>query len=104
MCFISGEKSRRAAPSRSWRSATRYSSWWSAAAPSASPFASRVGGGTFGLPVVDMIEVSERTRCGNEIAISWAIMPPMDGPTRWAELMPRTTISPVVSSAMSINL
>ena len=46
--------------------------------------ASRVGGGTFGLPVVDMIEVSERTRCGNEIAISWAIMPPIEAPTRCA--------------------
>jgi hypothetical protein len=63
--------------------------------------ASRVGAGTFGLPVVDMIEVSERTRCGNEIAISWAIMPPIDAPTRCADLMPSTSIRPTVSSAMS---
>ena len=60
--------------------------------------ASRVGGGTFGLPVVDMIEVSERTRCGNEIAISWAIMPPIDAPTRCADLMPSASISPMMSS------
>ena len=57
--------------------------------------ASRVGGGTFGLPVVDMIEVSERTRCGNEIAISWAIMPPIDAPTRWADWMPSVSIRPI---------
>ena len=43
--------------------------------------ASRVGGGTFGFPVVDMIEVSERTRSGKMIAISCAIMPPMEAPT-----------------------
>ena len=66
--------------------------------------ASRVGGGTLGLPVVDMIEVSERTRCGNEIAISWAIMPPMEAPTRCADLMPSTSISPIVSLAMSSSL
>ncbi len=66
--------------------------------------ASRVGGGSFGLPVVDMIEVSERTRCGNEIAISWAIMPPIEAPTRCADLMPSASISPVVSSAMSRSL
>src|ERR1700721_90701 len=42
--------------------------------------ASRVGAGTLGLPVVDMIEVSERTRSGNEIATSWAIMPPIEAP------------------------
>src|SRR5216684_4218271 len=66
--------------------------------------ASRVGGGSFGLPVVDMIEVSERTRWGNEIAISWAIMPPIDAPTRCADLMPSTSISPIVSLAMSSNL
>ena len=66
--------------------------------------ASRVGGGTLGLPVVDMIEVSERTRCGNEIAISWAIMPPIDTPTRCADLMPSASISPIVSSAMSRSL
>ena len=66
--------------------------------------ASRVGGGTFGLPVVDMIEVSERTRCGNEIAISCAIMPPIEAPTRCADLMPSASISPTVSLAMSISL
>ena len=66
--------------------------------------ASRVGPGTFGLPVVDMIEVSERTRCGWEIAISWAIMPPIEMPTRCADLMPITSISPTVSSAMSRSL
>ena len=66
--------------------------------------ASRVGGGTFGLPVVDMIEVSERTRCGNEIAISCAIMPPIDAPTRCADLMPSTSIRPTVSLAMSMQL
>ena len=31
-----------------------------------------------------MIDVSERTRSGWSIAISWAIMPPIDMPTTWA--------------------
>src|SRR5260221_17856 len=42
--------------------------------------ASRVGCGSLGLPVVDMIEVSERTRCGELIAASCAIMPPIHSP------------------------
>ena len=33
------------------------------------------------LPVVDIIEVSERTRLGCSIAIVWAIAPPIDAPT-----------------------
>ena len=66
--------------------------------------ASRVGGGSLGLPVVDMIEVSERTASGNEIAISCAIMPPIEAPTRCADWMPSASIRPTVSFAMSISL
>src|SRR5664279_2186957 len=55
---------------------TKYSSLVVGGAAISTAVASRVGAGILGLPVVDMIEVSERTRCGNEIAISWAIMPP----------------------------
>ncbi len=40
------------------------------------------------LPVVDMTLVSERTRPGCSIAIVWAIIPPIDTPTTWAESQP----------------
>ncbi|MGH3405800.1 MAG: hypothetical protein ACRDRJ_25390 [Streptosporangiaceae bacterium] len=33
-------------------------------------------------PVVDVIEVSDRTRPGYSIATVWAIIPPSDAPTR----------------------
>ena len=46
--------------------------------------ASGLGGGRRGSPVVDMIEVSELTRAGQRIAISCAIMPPIDAPTTCA--------------------
>jgi hypothetical protein len=36
--------------------------------------------------------------------LSWAIMPPIDAPTRCADLMPSASISPTVSLAMSISL
>ena len=43
---------------------SKYSSLLAGGGAISTAVASRVGGGTFGLPVVDMIEVSERTRCG----------------------------------------
>jgi len=49
--------------------------------------ASRAAAGCLGFPVVDMIEVSERTRCGNEIAIFLRDQcPPIEAPTRCARL------------------
>jgi len=64
---------------------------------------SRVGAGTFGLPVVRHDRGgARRTRCGKTRSRSpWAIMPPIDAPTRCADLMPSTSIRPTVSSAMS---
>ena len=63
--------------------------------------ASGVGWPTRGSPVVDMIEVSVRTRSGCSMAIVWAIIPPIDAPTTWAVSMPRASSSPTASSAMS---
>ena len=53
------------------------------------------------LPVVDMIETSERTRSGCSIAIVWAIIPPIEAPTTWADSIPRWSSRPTVSAAMS---
>ncbi len=55
------------------------------------------------LPVVDIIETSDRTRSGLSIASVWAIIPPIEAPTTWADSIPRWSISPVVSAAMSLN-
>ena len=68
-----------------------------------SAVASRVGCGSFGLPVDDMMDVSDSTRCGYSIAISCAIMPPIDAPTICALAMPSVSIRPIVSAAMSRN-
>ena len=84
--------------------AAKYSSFVVGGGAISTAAASRVGGGTFGLPVVDMIEVSERTRFGNDSAISCAIMPPIDAPTTCADAMPSASIRPMVSSAMSRQL
>ena len=43
--------------------------------------ASGAAGGTSRLPVVDMIEVIERTRAGCSIATVCAIIPPIEAPT-----------------------
>ena len=48
-----------------------------------------------------MIETIERTRSGYSIAIVWTIIPPIEAPTRWADSIPRWSISPIVSRAMS---
>ena len=66
--------------------------------------ASRVGPGNLGLPVVDMIEVSVRTRSGKTMASSCAIMPPIDAPTMWAERMFNASSRPTTSVAMSRSL
>ena len=49
-------------------------------------------------PVLDMIEVSERTRSRKCSAIVCAIIPPMETPTTWARSWPRWSSSgdPVV--------
>jgi hypothetical protein len=53
------------------------------------------------LPVVDMIEVNDRTREVCSTAIVWAIMPPIEMPTTCAASMPRWSSSPTASVAMS---
>ena len=40
-------------------------------------------------PVVDMIDVSDRTRSRWSMARVWPIMPPIDTPTTWARSMSR---------------
>ena len=69
--------------------------------PSMTPKALRLGGAARRLPVLDMIETIERTRSGCSIAVVWAIIPPIEAPTRWAESMSRWSIRPTVSAAMS---
>ena len=54
-----------------------------------------------GIKSAHLVGASMGGMIAQEIAISCAIMPPMDAPTRCADLMPSTSISPVVSSAMS---
>jgi hypothetical protein len=68
---------------------------WSRAA-----LAWRVGGLRAGSGV-DMIEVRLRTRPGWAMASAWAIIPPIEIPTTWAESRPRPSSRPAVSSAMS---
>ena len=46
--------------------------------------AAAVGGGSSGLPLVDMMLVSERVRCGYRAAMVWAIDAPIEAPTRCA--------------------
>ena len=54
--------------------------------PSSTPQALKVGEPTHRLPVVDMIETSERTRSGRRIAIVWPIIPPIEAPTTLADV------------------
>ena len=56
---------------------------------------------TPGSPVVDMIEVRVATRVGCSMARAWAIMPPIEAPTTWADSTPRCFSSPAASAAMS---
>ena len=65
------------------------------------PSTSGEGWPTAGEPVVDMIEHSERTRCGKSIATCWAIIPPIEAPTMCALSIPSASSSPAVSAAMS---
>ena len=51
--------------------------------------ASGVGAPYSGSPVIDMIDVRVRTRVGCSMAMVWAIIPPIDAPTTWADSMPR---------------
>jgi hypothetical protein len=63
--------------------------------------ADRLGSPTDAAPVVDMIDVSDRTRAGCSIAVVWAIIPPIDAPTRCALSSSRASSRPTVSAAMS---
>ena len=51
--------------------------------------------------MLDMIDVSDRTRSGCSIAAVWAIMPPIEAPTRWALSSSSASSRPSVSAAMS---
>ena len=53
------------------------------------------------LPVVDMMLVRDRSRCGCSTAMVWAIMPPIETPTTWAVSRPRWSSRPNASAAMS---
>ena len=64
---------------------------------------SGAGGGSDGSLVDDMIEVSVRTRWGQWIANSCAIMPPIDAPTTWARPILRKSSRPIASAAMSLS-
>ena len=55
------------------------------------------------LPVVDIIETSERTRSGWRIAIVWPIIPPIEAPVTCADSIPSWSIRPKVSLAMSAS-
>ena len=52
-------------------------------------------------PAVDMIEASDRTRPGCLVASSWAIIPPREMPTTWADSIPAASSTATASSAMS---
>ncbi|HEY4730328.1 MAG TPA: hypothetical protein VIH41_04305, partial [Myxococcales bacterium] len=54
-----------------------------------------------GAPVVDMIEVSVRTRPGWCAATVWAIIPPIEMPKTCAELSPAASMTAAASSARS---
>ncbi len=68
------------------------------------PNAFQVGSPSQRLPVLDIIETSERTRSGLRIAAVWAIIPPIEAPTRCADSIPRWSISPIVSAAISRSM
>ena len=51
--------------------------------------------------MLDMIEVNDRTRLGCSIAAVWAIIAPIDAPTKCALSRPSASSSPTVSPAMS---
>lgn len=51
-------------------------------------------------PVEDIIDVKVSTRSGQERAIVWAIIPPIEAPTTWARSIPSALSSPRPSSAM----
>ena len=53
-------------------------------------------------PVLDMIDVSDRTRCGCSIAMVCAIMPPIDIPTTCACSIPSASSRPMASLAISV--
>ena len=57
-----------------------------------------------GLPVVDIMDVRVRTRCGHSAAKVCAIMPPIDTPTTWARSTPARVEQARVSSTMSVSV
>ena len=52
-------------------------------------------------PVFDMIEHRLRTLAGWPIAISCAIIPPIETPATWAEVIPSESSNAAASAAMS---
>ena len=53
------------------------------------------------VPGPDMIDPRDRTRSGRSIAITWAIIPPIEAPTTWAEPMSSASSKPAESAAIS---
>ena len=49
-------------------------------------------------------KVSERTRSGRRAAMVWAIMPPIETPTRWARSISRWSSRPTPSAAISASV
>ncbi len=75
-----------------------------AGAPNASLITRHFGIDDIGLPELDMIRPSDRTRSGWLPASTWAIIPPIDAPTTCARSMPRWSSSPLTSSARSTSV
>ncbi len=53
------------------------------------------------LPVIDMIDTSERAESGCRAASVWAIMPPIEAPTMCAGARSSSRSRPAASFAMS---
>ena len=51
-------------------------------------------------PVVDMIDVSDRTRSGCSMAIVWTIIPPIEAPTMCAAGISSASSNPTASAAI----
>ena len=64
----------------------------------------RAGWPTRRLPVVDMIDVSERTSSGRRAASVWAIIPPIEAPIACAGARSSSRRRPAASSAMSASV
>ena len=69
----------------------------------ASASAARMWGRPIHGPVVDITEVSDRTRAGCSIAMVCAIIPPIDVPNTCADSQPSASSTATASAAMSVS-